>query len=132
MEDAPLFIVEKPDVSDDDEAYAESEETVSDDDETISDSDETESDAEESRTTVGYRKYYYWQTHRKQFRDLYCSVEVKALKAELGGKKGTPPVPSETGFLSRPISKYTGVIGPVLMPKPHGLKKLEEAEDDEE
>ena len=70
----------------------------SEDDEADAESDE---DAEEqSPVEVGLNVSFYWQINPKHFQTLYNAV------AEVQELKGTPPVPAETGVLSRPPPKY--------------------------
>jgi len=71
------------------------------------------------------RRMYYWETHWEQFKKI-------AAKEYPINDKGTGPVPTETGTLRRPVSKYTGIAGMVPMPKPIGWGIKKEVEEDME
>jgi len=77
------------------------------------------------------RRMFYWETHWEQFKKIVA-------KEYPINDKGTGPVPTETGTLRRPVSKYTGIAGMVPMPKPNGwgtkkeVEEVRETEDEEE
>ncbi|KAF8456216.1 hypothetical protein BGX38DRAFT_1327413 [Terfezia claveryi] len=71
------------------------------------------------------RRMYYWETHWEQFKKI-ATVDCPI------NDKGTGPVPIETGTLSRPVSKYTGIAGMVPMPKPIGWGIMKEVEENKE